>query len=151
MSRNTYFLVSSILQNSNTSKQIIGQRIAYHLGLTPGPRGPDDGIDGFFIKNDGTTIHFQSKLRSTRLDRSDAREYFSDIDYHRADISIMLSGVGFKETFTERLFGHRSIGNVEVHLLELKDIFEQSENFLQACNSVPELRYLEEGIKNEID
>lgn len=151
MSRYTYFLVTSILQNSNNSKQKIGQRIAYYLGLTPGPKGADDGIDGFFKKGDGTTIHFQSKLRSTKLDRSDAREYFSDIDYHKADISIMLSGIGFKKTFIERLFGHRSIENVEIHLLELKDIFEKSDAFLQACDAVPELRYLEERIKDEID
>lgn len=151
MSRQTYFLVSSILQNSNASKQKIGQRIAYHLGLNPGPRGADDGVDGFFEKDDGTKIHFQSKLRSTKLDRSDAREYFSDIHYHNIDISIILSGVGFKRTFTERLFGHSSIKNVEIHLLELKDIFDKTDAYLKACNSVPELRYLEEGIKDRID
>ncbi|MCW7553851.1 hypothetical protein NX722_14695 [Endozoicomonas gorgoniicola] len=151
MSRNTYFLVSSILQNSNNSKQKIGQRIAYHLGLTPGPRGADDGVDGFFEMEDGSKIHFQSKLRSSRLDRSDAREYFSDIEYHQADISIMLSGVGFKKTFEERLFGHRSIKNVEIHLLELKDIFEKTDAFIEATKVVPQLRYLEEGMKNEID
>ncbi|NKC11999.1 MAG: restriction endonuclease [Gammaproteobacteria bacterium] len=151
MSRNTYFLVTSILQNSNNSKQKIGQRIAYHLGLNPGPRGADDGIDGFFESEDGTKIHFQSKLRSTKLDRSDAREYFSDIGFHQADISIMLSGVGFKETFEERLFGHKSIKNVEIHLLELRDIFEKTEAYSEACQSVPELRYLEQGIKDEID
>ncbi|HBH7054407.1 TPA: hypothetical protein KV183_003908 [Morganella morganii] len=151
MTREIYFLVSAILQNSNNNKQKIGQRISYHLGLNPGPRGADDGIDGSFEDESGRFIHFQSKLRSTQLDRSDAREYYSDIDYHNADVSIMLSGVGFKDTFIERLNGQQSIEGVEVHLLQLSDIFENSEAYINACNSVPELRYLNNEIRMIID
>jgi hypothetical protein len=149
MTREIYFIISSILQNSNASKQRLGQRFAYCLGLDPGPKGSDDGIDGSLIKN-GAKIHFQSKLRSTPLDREDARSYFSDISFHKADISIILSGVGFKDTFRERLFGHEAIKGVEVHLLELRDIFEDSPEFSKACNSLPELRSLNNEIKYEI-
>ncbi|MBQ0693487.1 hypothetical protein [Providencia stuartii] len=151
MMRETYFLVSAILQNSNNSKQKIGQRISYHLGLNPGPRGADDGIDGSFEDENGRFIHFQSKLRSTQLNRSDAREYYSDIDYHNADVSIMLSGIGFKDTFIDRLNGHKSIEEVEIHLLQLSDIFENSQAYINACNSVPQLRYLNDEIRIVID
>lgn len=143
MSREINFIVESILQNSNAGKQRLGQRFALHLGLEPGPRGADDGIDGSLLKN-GHMIHFQSKLRSVKLDREDARSYFSDISYHKADISIILSGVGFKDTFKERLFGHDGIENIEIHLLELKDIFEKNENFMKACAVLPELIYLDD-------
>lgn len=114
MSREINFIVESILQNSNAGKQRLGQKFALHLGLNPGPRGADDGIDGSLIR-DNKLIHFQSKLRSVKLDREDARSYFSDILYHKADISIILSGVGFKDTFKKRLFGHEGIENIEIH------------------------------------
>jgi len=143
MSREINFIVESILQNSNAGKQRLGQKFALHLGLNPGPRGADDGIDGSLTKN-SQMIHFQSKLRSVKLNREDARSYFSDILYHKADISIILSGVGFKDTFKERLFGHEGIENIEIHLLELKDIFEQNENFIKACTVLPELIYLDD-------
>ena len=125
----------------NANKQRLGQRFASYLGLNPGPKGADDGIDGSIIKND-KIIHFQSKLRSVKLDREDARSYFSDIAYHKADISIILSGVGFKETFRERLFGHEGIEKIDIHLFELKDIFEKSEKFMEACEVLPKLQYL---------
>ena len=147
MSREINFIVEAILQSSNASKQRLGQRFASHFGLIPGPRGADDGIDGSLIRND-RLIHFQSKLRSIKLDREDARSYFSDISYHKANVSIILSGVGFKNTFKERLFGHEGIENIEIHLLELKDIFEKNENFMKACAVLPELTYLDERTPN---
>lgn len=90
MSREIRFIVESILQNSNASKQRLGQRIACYFGLDPGPRGSDNGIDGIVVKN-GLKIHFQSKLRSVKLDREDARSYFSDIIYHDVNISIIFN------------------------------------------------------------
>ena len=141
MSREINFIVESILQNSNAGKQLLGQKFASYLGLNAGSGGADDGIDGSIIK-DNKLIHFQSKLRSVKLDREDARSYFSDIMYHKADISIILSGIGFKETFRERLLGHDGIDKVDIYLLELKDIFEESEVFIRACTVLPELRYL---------
>ncbi len=143
MSREINFIVESILQNSNAGKQRLGQKFALHLGLEPGPRGADDGVDGSLIK-DGQKIHFQSKLRGVKLDKEDARSYFSDISFHKVNISIILSGVGFKDTFKERLFGHEGIENIEIHLLELKDIFEKNENFIKACAVLPELIYLDD-------
>jgi len=143
MNREINFIVESILQNSNASKQLLGQRFASYFGLDAGSGGADDGIDGFIIK-DNKRIHFQSKLRSTKLDREDARSYFSDIIYHEANISIILSGIGFKETFKNRLFGHKGVEKVDIHLLELKDIFERNEKFIKACTVLPELIYLDD-------
>lgn len=150
MTRKNLFLVETILQLSNAGKQILGRRFAYTLGFTPGPRGSDDGIDGL-IEEGETKIHFQSKLRSRRLDREDARSYYSDIDYHEATASIILSGVGYKDTFVERLYGQQGIKNIEVHLLQLSDIFEKNEKFQKACKILPDLRYLDESIKKELE
>lgn len=149
MNRNTNFIVNALLQCSNAGKQILGQRIASFLGLTPGPRGSDDGIDGFLIYQ-GRTIHFQSKLRSSPLDREDARSYFSDIIFHKAKVSILLSGVGYKETFHERLFGHEGINDVSVYLLKLEDVIEQTDEFKRACNELPSLIPLDELLKKTI-
>ncbi|HCE1990122.1 TPA: hypothetical protein NGS96_002744 [Vibrio parahaemolyticus] len=143
MNRRTLFTVDALLQNSNANKQNMGRRIAYHFGLEPGPSGPDDGIDGFFNHPERGLIHFQSKLRARPLDREDARSYFSDIDYHRASTSVILSGVGFKDTFVERLFGHRSVNLCRIHLLQLSDIIEQSQHYIDACNDMPQIRYLD--------
>lgn len=139
-----------MLQSSNAGKQIIGQRIAAHLGFTPGPRGRDDGIDGFVIK-DGARIHFQSKLRSVLLDTDDARSYYSDIIFHKANISIILSGVGFKNTFRNRLYGHDHIEQISIHLLELNDILENNGVFRKACEDLPALRHLDQELKNELN
>ena len=38
----------------------------------------------------------------------------------------MLSGVGYKETFIQRLYGHPDIDLVIIHLLTLQDLFEKS-------------------------
>lgn len=148
MQRSNYFQVMPILQSSNAGKQIFGQRIAAHLGLTPGPRGKDDGIDGILVKDNFVT-HFQSKLRSVALDVDDAKNYYSDIIFHRANVSVILSGVGFKDTFRLRLFGHEGIENVQIHLLELADIFENTDAFLNACNDLPGLIHLNQELKDK--
>lgn len=123
--------------------------MASYLGLIPGPRGSDDGVDGELIYR-GKKIHFQSKLRSTPLDREDARSYYSDIAFHNANISIMLSGTGFKDTFRERLFGHDGIDKVSIHLLSLEDVIEQTVGFKLACHQLPTLSPLTELIKSSV-
>lgn len=142
-------MISAILQCSNAGKQVLGQRMALYLGLIPGPRGSDDGIDGELVYQ-RKKIHFQSKLRSTQLDREDARSYYSDIAFHNANISIILSGIGFKDTFRERLFGHDGIDRISIHLLCLEDVIEQSDNFCAACKQLPALLSLTELVRNGV-
>jgi len=139
MDRNTYFLVNSILQSSNAGKQEYGRRFAYALGLIPGPRGPDDGVDGSG-EWCGKKIHFQSKLRSYQLDVEDAKSYVADILYHKAEATIMLSGIGFKNTFPKRLDAYEELKTVEIVLLQLADVFDNTEIFQQACRVLPPLR-----------
>ncbi len=142
----TYYLVAGILQSENDSKQRLGQKFAECLQLTPGPLGPDDGVDGstYF---EGKKIHFQSKLSKKPLDRDEARKYYSDINYHKADVSIILSGNGYKETFIERLYGHKDIELIIIHLLTLQDLFEKTEVFQNALKSLPTLEKLEVILK----
>jgi hypothetical protein len=137
----TYHLVSGILKSENSSKQILGQKFARYLNLTPGPGGPDDGVDGSTIFN-GKKIHFQCKLSREKLDINEARCYYSDIKYHNADISIMLSGLGYLDTFTKRLDGHSDINNHDIYLLTLQDIFEDTKSFNDAKRVLPSLENL---------
>jgi hypothetical protein len=101
-------IIQGLINVSNPTKQELGRRFAYFLGFTPGPRGPDDGVDGL-IEEDNLKVHFQSKLSQHELGKDEAREYYSDIKFHEVDMSIMLAGVGYKNTFHERLFGHNDI------------------------------------------
>ncbi len=131
-------LADSIASLDNHSKQEIGRRFAYRLGFNPGPRGPDDGIDGEFSYN-GSFCHFQSKLSRMPLDKDEARKYYSDIKAHNAEWSIMLSARGFKDTFYSRLDMHTDLCREKIHLLSLVDIFTHSELFIKALNDVPPL------------
>ncbi|NER32485.1 MAG: restriction endonuclease [Oscillatoria sp. SIO1A7] len=137
----TYHVIKGILNADPATKQDLGRRFAKHLGLTPGPRGSDDGIDGVLFYN-GRKIHFQSKLKGERLDKDEARLYYSDLKYHKVDVSIMLAGIGYKDTFRERLFGHDGISNVTIHLLTLRDIFEETSSFQSALKDLPPLEEL---------
>ena len=137
----TYYLVSGILNSENSSKQKLGQQFAKYLNLTPGPRGPDNGVDGSTIFNE-KKIHFQCKLSREKLDINEARCYYSDIKYHNADISIMLSGLGYLDTFTKRLYGHSDIKNHDIYLLRLQDIFEDTKSFEDAKKVLPSLESL---------
>lgn len=130
-------VISGVLGLDNRTKQELGRRIAYRLGLTPGPRGPDDGVDGS-LEFAGRRFHFQCKLSRTPLDRDEARRYYSDIVFHEVDVSIMLAGAGFKDTFGRRLFGHSDLG-VEVHLLTLRDFLLETPGFLAAVRDLPSL------------
>ena len=137
----SFFLIEGILQASNETKQKLGQKFALYLNLIPGPDGPDDGVDGYGYF-EGKRIHFQSKLKSEALDINEARMYYSDIKYNQANISVMISGRGYKETFKQRLFGHPDIDKVVIHLLTLQDVFEKSERFWRAVADLPSLRGL---------
>ncbi len=141
-------LIIGIIGSSNTAKQKLGRRFAEKLGLVPGSEGPDDGIDGFGFDTQGRKIHFQCKLRSEFLDKDDARMYYSDLKYHEIDISIMIAGKGYKDTFKQRLFGHPDISNIIIHLLTLRDVFEQNHAFQLAKGDLPNLQDLEDVVKS---
>jgi hypothetical protein len=64
--------------------------------------------------------------------------------YHGAAVSVMLAGVGYKDTFKERLFGHPDIGKVCVYLLTLQDLFEETPSYRAALESMPRLQGLSE-------
>ena len=125
----------------NPTKQELGRRFAFYLGFEPGPRGPDDGVDGWFEHN-GRRHHFQSKLSGQTLGKDEARLYYSDIKTHHVDVSVMLAGVGYKQTFRERLFGHDDLASVRIHLLSLNDLFDQTPVFSDAATDTPALARL---------
>ena len=61
----------------------------------------------------------------------------------------MLSGVGYKDTFTDRLYGHPDIGLIRIHLLTLQDLFEKTEAFYNALKDLPPLEKLEGIVKSQ--
>jgi hypothetical protein len=135
-------IINGLVNANNQTKQELGQRFAYFLSFTPGPRGPDDGIDGL-IEDASIKIHFQSKLSHCELGKDEARKYYSDIQFHRVNISIMLAGVGYKQTFRERLFGHNDIDKVKIHLLTLYDLFCETDAYETAIQDLPRLSQLQ--------
>jgi hypothetical protein len=133
----TRAIINGIINASNPTKQELGRRFAYFLGLTPGPKGPDDGIDGFLIDENGLRIHFQSKLSAKKLGVDEAKKYYSDMICHQVDISIMLSGVGYTNGFVKRLEAHSD--TPRYHLLTLEDLFAETERYQKARHDLPGL------------
>jgi len=135
-------IINGLLNTDNLTKQELGRRFAYFLGFMPGPKGPDNGIDGL-IEENGLKIHFQSKLSANKLGVNEAKIYYSDLMIHQANISIMLAGVGYTPAFLKRLLEHHEKIPVKIHLLTLKDIFCQTEDYEKARNDLPRLSQLQ--------
>jgi hypothetical protein len=51
----------------------------------------------------------------------------------------MLAGVGYKDTFRERLYGHPYVDTVRIHLLTLEDLFVESPAYQAARQDLPPL------------
>jgi hypothetical protein len=135
-------LVNGIIYADTTVKGDLGRRFALHLGLTPGPIGKDGGCDGMGTVN-GQQIYFQSKLERERLDASRAAEFYGNLGLHQAQIGILLSGAGYTPGFTERLAKDPDLDQrYRIHLLSLRDLFEETDAFQQAIQSLPPLRNL---------
>jgi Restriction endonuclease len=58
-----------ILGKSNAEKQEYGGRLVEFVGGVAGPRGRDEGVDGWYEPDSGETIYFQVKLSKNRIPR----------------------------------------------------------------------------------
>jgi hypothetical protein len=151
MSRSRVFraLIQGILACDNSQKKELGRRFAYHLGLTPS--NGDGGIDGYGEIN-GLKIYFQCKLESKNLDSIKADLFYANLKIHRPDIAIMLAGVGYTQPTTQkpdggfenRLNKFDDIDHIKIHLLTLRDIFENTPTFQDAIQDLPPLRSINE-------
>lgn len=148
-------VIQGIILSDTATKQELGRRFAYCLGLTPGPAGPDGGVDGEGYIN-GLKIYFQSKLENKNLGAEKADLLHSGLIRHSADIGVMLAGVGYtsatrskpKEGFKNRLLEFPDIERFRIHLLTLRDIFEENQTFKDAVNNLPPLRELNREVWN---
>jgi hypothetical protein len=52
----------------------------------------------------------------------------------------MLSGIGYKPTFIERLFGHPHLENITIHLLTLVDVLAKTDQYYTAVEDIPKLK-----------
>jgi hypothetical protein len=135
-------LVNGIIYADTTVKGELGRRFALYLGLTPGEVGKDGGCDGVG-ELEGQRIYFQSKLERERLDASRAAEFYGNLGLHQAQIGIMLSGAGYTPGFAQRLAKDPHLNDrYKLHLLSLRDLFEETETFQQATQSLPPLKNL---------
>lgn len=139
-----YNLALGIVNTSPQRKQELGRAFAEVLGFKPGPLGSDGGIDGVLYREDGGLIHFQSKLSQLELDVEHAKLLYADIMYHRAVCSIMLAGIGYKETFRKRLFKHPYLEQVSIHLLTLVDVLAKTDTYYLSVQELPKLTLLEQ-------
>jgi hypothetical protein len=140
-------LIASKTRASSAAKQRSGQAYARMLGLTPGPSGRDDLIDGSGVVN-GYFIYFQCKLSQYPLGAKYADEFYAGLEKYEAQIGILLSGVGYKsrknDGFLARLEGYPRIKNgvFRYHLLSLEDLYCESERFVIAMKDLPPLQDL---------
>ncbi len=138
-------LVNGIINSDTAVKQDLGRRFApAYLGLNPSKAGANGRIDGEGAI-DGRKIYFQSKLYRKPLDASFVADFWGNIARYRADIGIMLAGVGYTSGFESRLQLLPNIDKLKIHLLTLEDIFGESSNFEAAVIHLPPLRDLSDG------
>ena len=129
-------LILGYTNASSAAKQELGRCFAAHLGLEPGPRGSDDGIDGVgFI--DGRKIYFQCKLSKNELGVAEVERFCANLLFHDANIGVMLAGVGYTSGFQPKLLKFPDINKYKIHLLTLQDIFEETPNFQEAVKDLP--------------
>lgn len=138
-------IVNGILEAENSTKQELGRRFAAYLGIQAGSTGADGGVDGFGEFN-GRKIYFQSKLERNRFDASRAAEFYGNLCLHGAQLSIMLSGIGYTSGFQTRLNKDLDLDKkFKIHLLSLFDIFAETPNFKVATLDLPDLQNLSNG------
>ncbi len=138
----TEALVNGILYADATLKGELGRRFAQYLGLKPGDIGSDGGCDGSG-EIEGKRIYFQSKLERDRLDASRAAEFYGNLGLHQAQIGVMIAGAGYTAGFAQRLAKDPQLHQrYQLHLLSLRDIFEETETFQKAVLNLPPLRNL---------
>ncbi|MEA5604899.1 restriction endonuclease [Nostoc sp. UHCC 0252] len=134
-------LINGIIYSDSVVKQDLGRRFAAYLGLKPGKIGADGGIDGEGEVK-GRQIYFQSKLSKKPIEAPYAAEFCGNLGIHKADIGVMLAGVGYTSQFKSRLNKCPNIGNLKIYLLTLEDIFGETNNFKGALIDLPPLRDL---------
>lgn len=142
-------IIQGIISSDTATKQELGRRFAYCLGLTPGPTGRDGGVDGEGNIN-GLKIYFQSKLKNKNLGAEEADILYSRLIRSSADIGVILAGVGYTSStrsdpnagFKNRLLQFPNIDRFKIHLLTLRDIFEENQTFQDAMYDLPPLREL---------
>ncbi len=134
-------LIEGFINAESSTKGDLGRSCAKHLGLEPGPRGPDGGIDGVGFIN-GQKIYFQSKLRNKNLDAEFADSLYAKLVRHQADIAIVLAGVGYTEGCKSRLKEFPDIDRFKIHFLTLYDYFNETPVFMAAAKDLPPLRDL---------
>ena len=81
-----------ILKKSNREKAEYGQQLVQLLGGTPGPLGPDGGIDGWYVSPDGgETVYFQVKLSRSAVSRDLVRLIRQTCSDHGSTKAILIS------------------------------------------------------------
>jgi hypothetical protein len=140
-------IVQGIVKLDSQEKQELGRKYAFALGLSPGPRGADGGIDGAGIVK-GNKVYFQCRLSRAKLGAPVADAIYGAAQREKADVIIVLAGVGYtkptpsnpKSGFENCLRNRPDGDGFKLHLLTLSDIYEKNQVFDDALADLPGLR-----------
>lgn len=130
-------LARSLVRLSTARKQEIGGHLAATLGVEAGPPGPDGGVDGALRTVDGRLAHVSVKLTRGPLDVNHAKITYADVLWHRAAVSVMVSGGGYKSTFERWWAKAPHLDSVPVHHLTLFDVLARTAAFEAARAALP--------------
>lgn len=139
-----HHLALGLVALSTDRKQEVGGRIAGAVGFEAGPRGADGGVDGALRTEAGVLAHFSSKLSAHPLDVNEAKVLYADVLWHRAAVSVIVAGAGFKGTFRGWLREAPHLDGVAMHLLTLTDVLARTEAYDVARADLPLLERLAE-------
>lgn len=71
------------------------------------------------------------------LGKVDALDFYENILKQKADVGIMLSGIGYTKNFQKYKSEYVEIQNAKIHLLSLQDIFEKNIIYLALLEDLP--------------
>lgn len=132
-------IIYGVIHASSARKQDIGRALAAHLSFIPGPGGKDGAVDGAIVGVEQNLLaHFQSKLSSKPIRLDQGKILHSDLTRLKPRVCIYIAGVGYDDSVI-RLLNEQNVSQLtQLHLLTLKDVFQQSNAYMDALKALPQ-------------
>lgn len=131
-------IIYGVIHASSPRKQLIGRSLAVHLSFVPGPGGKDGAVDGAITDADQSLLaHFQSKLSSKSIRLDEGKILHSDLIRLKPKVCVYIAGVGYDDSVIRLLDAQDVSQFTLVHLLTLKDVFQQSSAYTAALQDIP--------------
>ena len=121
-------LIQGFTNSDPTAKKQLRSGLAIYLGLKYGR----DKL--FFVS--GLRVYFQSTLSKRNLGIAKADDFYFNLKSYKANIGVIVAGVGYTSSFKERLFQQPDIEKITIHLLTLEDILAKTPAFETAIKDL---------------